>query len=266
MTLKNFSALLIVIFFLPFAAVAQKGKVKEKDSGSKEKDDDKYKKLDNYYVLERFDKCIDASMSYTESDKTSKDPEPYLYCSMGFLGVYLNPDKYTLKKYPDFKDPLRKSLNYYGKFRKRDKTGELHEQNDLYENNLKNETFHIMDDFLEKNDKTKMGGYAREINKAFPDDGVMTLLSGSHLVLSGNAGDGYKLIDTAYKQLSSVEDRKFTETEASYLSKYFVLYTDYLLNQKKKESTEKAKSLIELAAKLLPEDAAIKEQYAKISQ
>jgi len=259
-------ALLAIIFTIPFFSYSQKSKSKEKDSSSKEKDNDKYKKLDNLYVLERYDKCIDASMGYTENDKTSKDPEPYLFCSMGFLGVYRNPDKYTLKKYPDFKDPLRKSLNYYGKFRKRDKTGELHGQNNLFEGDLKNETFHIMDDFLEKNDKTKMGGYAREINKAFPDDGVMSLVSGSNLVMSGNAGDGYKLIDTAYKQLSSLEEAKFTETEASYMSKYFVLYTDYLLTQKKKESTEKAKSLIELAAKLLPEDAAIKEQNVKITQ
>src|SRR2546422_280266 len=83
--------------------------------------------------------------------------------------------------------------------------------------------------FTEKNDKTKMGGYAREINKAFPDDGVMSLLSGSHLVLSGNAGDGFKLIDTAYKQLSVDTARQFSETEAPCVSKYFIAYTNYLL-------------------------------------
>lgn len=249
-TKKHISSLLI-IFILPFAAAAQNEKA--------------YKKLDNYYVTDKFDKCIDAAMGFIDDAKLSKDPDPYLYASMGFLGVYRNPDKYTLKKFPDFKDPLRKSLNYYGKFRKRDKTGEKHQENSGYADDLKSETIHMMDELLEKNDKTKMGGYAREISKAFLDDGVMSLLSGSHLVLSGNVGDGLKLIDSAYKQLSVDTARQFSETEIPCVSKYFILYTDYLLNQKKKESTEKAKLLIELAAKLLPNDSAIKEQRVKIS-
>ena len=262
MTTKKYTALLLLIFIFPFAAFAQKGK---NDSGSSDKNDKLYKKLDTYYVTDKFDKCIDAAMGYTESDKTSKDPQPYLYCSMGFLGVYRNPDKYTMKKFPDFKDPLRKSLSYYGKFRKRDKTGEQHELNSGYADDLKNETIHMMDDLLEKNDKTKMGGYAREISKAFFNDGVMLLLSGSQLVLSGNVGDGLKFIDSSYKYLSVDTARQFNETEAACMSKYFILYTEYLLAQKKKESTEKAKTLIELAEKLLPNDAAIKEERVKIS-
>jgi len=258
---KIITALLVVL--LPFAAFSQKNKKEEE--GAKDKNEKKYLKLDGYYVTDKFDKCVDAAMSFTENDKTSKDPEPYLYCSMGFLGVYRNPDKYTLKKFPDYKDPLRKSLSYFGKFRKRDKTGELFETNSLFATDLKNETIHFMNDLLEKNDKTKMSGYAREIGKAFIGDGVMSLLSGTNLVLSGNVGDGLKMIDTCYKQLSAIEEPKFSETEAACLSKYFILYTDYLLNQKKKESTDKAKQLIELAARLLPEDGAIKEQLAKIA-
>jgi hypothetical protein len=246
---------------LPLFTIAQKG-------GDREKNLKTYQKLDNYYVTDKFDKCVDAAMSYSEDDKYSKDPEPFLYTSMGFLGVYRNPDKYTLKKYPDYKDPLRKSLSYFGKFRKRDKTGEAFQSNQLYAGELKTETINFMNDLLnqEKQDKTRMGGYSREIGKAFPDDGVMLLLSGTHLVLSGNAGDGVKLIDSSYKYLKAVEEPKFDEAESSCLSKYFVLYTDYLLGLKKKESADKAKTLLELAAALLPEDPAIKEQQAKISE
>ena len=260
---KIFFALLMLV---PLFAFTQKNK--KDDGGDREKNLKAYQKLDNYYVTDKFDKCVDAAMGYTENDKTSKDPEPYLYTSMGFLGVYRNPDKYTMKKYPDYKDPLRKSLSYFGKFRKRDKTGEAFQQNSLFAAELKTETINFMNDLLnqEKQDKTRMGGYSREISKAFPDDGVMLLLSGTHLVLSGNAGDGVKLIDSCYKHLNAIEEPKFDETETAGLSKYFVLYTGNLLNQKKKESTDKAKSLIELAAKLLPEDAAIKEQQAKISE
>ena len=258
---KLFFMLLAV---LPLASPAQK----KGNEGDREKNLKSYQKLDNYYVTDKFDKCVDAAMGYTENDKTSKDPEPYLYTSMGFLGVYRNPDKYTLKKYPDFKDPLRKALNYFGKFRKRDKTGEAFQSNGLFVSELKTETINFMNDLLaqEKTDKTRMGGYAREIGKAFYDDGTMLLLSATHLVLSGNAGDGVKLVDSCYKHLSAIEEPKFDEPETACLSKYFVQYTDYLLSQKKKESTDKAKTLIELAAKLLPADAVIKEQQAKIGE
>ena len=205
---SNLYFFLFVIFILPFTATAQ----------SKQ-----YQKLDGYYVTDKFDKCIDAAMGYTESDKTSKDPEPYLYCSMGFLGVYRNPDKYTMKKYPDYKDPLRKSLSYFAKFRKRDKTGEQMQSNSGFAEDLKGETIQFMNELLDKNDKTKMAAYSREIAKAFPDDGTMLLLSGTHLVLSGNVGDGLKTIDSSYKYLSADTTREYNETEAACLSKYFIL-------------------------------------------
>jgi hypothetical protein len=256
MNLKTFVALLAL---LPIVATAQKESDREKNLKA-------YQKLDNYYVTDKFDKCVDAAMSYAEDEKYSKDPEPSLYVAMGFLGVYRNPDKYTLKKYPDYKDPLRKSLSYFGKFRKRDKTGEAFEQNALFAGELKTETINFMNDLLnaEKQDKTRMGSYSREIGKAFANDGTMLLLGGTHLVLSGNAGDGIKMVDSSYKYLNAIEEPKFDEPETACLSKYFVLYTDNLLNQKKKESADKAAKLLELAAKLLPDDPAIKEQQAKI--
>lgn len=261
---KMFFTMLITM--LPLLALPQKN---NKDDGDeREKNLKTYQKLDNYYVTDKFDKCVDAAMGYTENDKYSKDPEPFLYTSMGFLGVYRNPDKYTLKKYPDYKDPLRKSLSYFGKFRKRDKTGEVFQSNSLFAAELKTETINFMNDLVsaEKQDKTRMGGYAREIGKAFPDDGVLLLLGGTHLVLSGNAGDGVKMIDSCYKYLSAIEEPKFDEAETNCLSKYSVLYTDYLLNLKKKESADKAAKFLELAAKLLPSDPGIKEQQVKVGQ
>lgn len=230
---------------------------------------DKYRKLDNYYVLEKYDDCVDQAESMQLNDKYSKDTEPYLYAAMGYLGVYRNPEKYTLKKYPDYKDPLRKSLSNFGKFRKRDKTGEKFQENQNFAEELKNETFVMMADLEEKNDKSKLGSYSREIAKAYPDDGVMMLLSAAYLVASGNAGDGIKNADAAYKMLDSVVttgSMKLTEQEMKALSASFILYTDYLvdLKDKPKENKDKAMKFIGLAEKLLPNDSAIKDQSAKI--
>jgi hypothetical protein len=231
-----------------------------------------YQKLENYHVLEKYDKCIDEAQSLQLDDKYSKDVEPYLYAAMGYLGVYRNPDKYDIeKKYPDFKDPLRKSLSNFGKFRKRDKTGDAFAEQQLFATDLKNETFIMMSDLQEKNDKSKMGSYAREIAKAFPDDGVMMMLSAAYLVASGNAGDGIKNADAGYKMLDSLStsgEFKPTEQETKALSNSFILYTDYLtgLREKPKENKEKALKFIALAEKLLPQDSNIKEQSAKINQ
>jgi hypothetical protein len=232
---------------------------------------DKYHKLDNYYVLEKYDDCVDEAESMQLNEKYSKDTEPYLYAAMGYMGVYHNPDKYTLKKYPDYKDPLRKSLSNFGKFRKRDKTGEKFQDNQNFANELKNETFIMMADLQEKNDKSKLGSYSREIAKAFPDDGAMMLLSAAYLIASGNAGDGIKNADAAFKMLDSVATAgslKPSEQEMKALSSCFIIYTDYLIEQKDKpkENKEKAMKFIALATKILPEDAAIKEQGAKIGQ
>jgi hypothetical protein len=237
----------------------------------KDKDKDKYRKLDNYYVLEKFDKCVDEAESMQLDEKYSKDVEPYLYAAMGYVGVYRNPDKYTLKKYPDFKDPLRKSLSNFGKFRKRDKTGDAFAEQQTFATDLKNETFMMMADLQEKNDKSKMGSYAREIAKAFPDDGVMMMLSAAYLIASGNAGDGIKSANAGYKMLDSLSTAggfKPSEQEAKALSNSFIIYTDYLAEQKEKpkENKEKAMKFIALAEKLLPEDPNIKEQSTKIGQ
>lgn len=237
-----------------------------------QKEKDKYRKLDNYYVLGKFDDCVDVAEGMQTNDKYSKDTEPYLYASMGYLGVYRDPDKYNLKKYPDYKDPLRKSLNHFGKFRKRDKTGEKFEANQNFATELKNETFVVMADLQERNDKSKMGSYAREIAKAFPDDGVMMMLNAAYLAASGNAGDAIKNADAAYKMLDSASassEMKLTEQEMKALSNSFILYTDYLIElrgEKQKENKEKATKFITLAEKLLPKDSAVKDQHAKISQ
>ena len=232
---------------------------------------DKYRKLDNYYVLEKYDDCVDQAESMQRNDKYSKDTEPYLYASMGYLAVYRDPDKYNLKKYPDYKDPLRKSLSHFGKFRKRDKTGEKFQENQTFANDLKNETFTMMADLYEHNEKSKLGSYSREIAKAFPDDGVMMMLSAAYMIASGNSGDGIKNAEASFKMLDSLAtagEVKLGDNEIKALSNCFVIYTDYLLDlkDKQKENREKAMKFIALAEKLLPDDSAIKDQSAKINQ
>ena len=258
---KTFFSLTLLVLISATAVLAQKD----------DKDEKKYRKLDNYYVLEKYDDCVDEAEKMQTNDKYSKDVEPYLYASMGYLAVYRNPDKYTMKKYPDYKDPLRKSLSHFGKFRKRDKTGEAFAENTSFANELKNETFIMMTELQEKNDKSKMGSYSREIAKAFPDDGVMMMVSGTYLVISGNTGDGLKNNDAAYKMLDSLAsggEVKLTDQETKALSNCFVLYTDYLSNtrEKPKENKEKAMKFMALAEKVLPNDSAIKEQSAKLNQ
>lgn len=257
--IKSKTTFYLAFFMLLYAVTAQAQK-------------DKYRKLDNYYVLEKYDDCVDEAESMQLNDKYSKDTEPYLYASMGYLAVYRDPDKYNLKKYPDYKDPLRKSLSHFGKFRKRDKTGEKFMENQSFANELKNETFVMMTDLQEQNNKSKIGSYAREIAKAFPDDGVMMMLSAAYMIASGNTGDGLKNADAAYRMLDSVAtagEVKLSEQEMKALSNCFVLYTDYLIElkgEKQKENKEKALKFIALAEKLLPDDSVIKDQSAKLNQ
>src|SRR5207249_1775267 len=105
---------------------AQKGKKEKKEET---RDENKYKKLENSYAQEKYAQCLFTALKYQDNDKYSKDPEPYLYASMCYLAVYKDPDPFPLKKYPEFNNPLKDALSNFAKFRKRDKKGEVYEEN-----------------------------------------------------------------------------------------------------------------------------------------
>lgn len=77
-----------------------------------------YDDLKILYADEDFEKLVSKALKYTEKDKTKKDPNPYIWASMGFYKISLSGTDD-----PDFKNAFKDGLKYVGKAAKYDKDG-----------------------------------------------------------------------------------------------------------------------------------------------
>ncbi len=75
--------------------------------------------------MEEYDKCVYKAERYSQKDKYSREPEPYLYMALCFYQAHVQPEKFD----QEFDDPLKDALKYAYKFRKKDKEGKLYESN-----------------------------------------------------------------------------------------------------------------------------------------
>ncbi|HOY30102.1 MAG TPA: hypothetical protein PLR96_14090 [Flavobacteriales bacterium] len=79
-----------------------------------------YEDLLVLYVDEKYEKCMEKALTYTEGDATKKDPLPFLYVSM------CNYEMSKLEKYAtDYPKAGRDALKWAEKYRKKDKDKEF---------------------------------------------------------------------------------------------------------------------------------------------
>ena len=224
---------------------------------------EKYKKLEKYYSESAYADVIFNAEKMIDNEKYSKDPEPYLYSSKAFLGIYKNPEEYPEKKFPDFKNPLKFALSDFAKFRKHDKSGEVYAENKDYAAELKSAVIETTEGMTDKKDAMKLAMMSRDIAKAFNNDAPMMMLSAGYLLSTNNIADGLKNADSALALLKKNPDiANASDDDKKALSKGFILYTDYLISKKE---MVKAIDAITLASSTLPLDDAIKTQAEKIN-
>lgn len=79
-----------------------------------------YEDLLVLYVDEKYEKCMEKALTYTENDATKKDPLPFLYVSM------CNYEMSKVEKYAvDYPKAGRDALKWAEKYRKKDKNKEF---------------------------------------------------------------------------------------------------------------------------------------------
>jgi hypothetical protein len=266
MPIKKISYALFTLLFITVASYAQKAK---KEKTEEPRDENKYKKLENYYSLEKYIDCLYKAEGYMEKENYSKDPEPYLYASMCYLAIYKDPDPYPLKKYPELKNPLKDALSNFAKFRKRDKTGEVYEQNKSFADELRGIVMQETEKMYEKKDITHLSSTARDISKAYDKDEVMLMISGAYLSYTNNLSEGIKAAETAMAMLkpkaASAEKPKYTADEEKALAQAFIVYSDYLMSRKDNVNAAKAKDAITLGHTLLTDNDKVSKQFEKIN-
>lgn len=81
-----------------------------------------YHDLLELIVDEKYERCLLKSMKYIESEKTSKEPLPYLYASMAYFRISQGDNETAKTKYPK---AFKESIKYLVKHRKKDKEDEF---------------------------------------------------------------------------------------------------------------------------------------------
>ena len=264
--MKKIVSSVVVLFLITTFAYSQKEK---KDANQKEKegfakDDEKiYNKLINLYTLDKFPACIEAADKYIKNDNTARSPYPYLYTSMSYLGIYNDKDNYDTKK---FKDPLRKALGFIGRFKKKDKSGELQKENQIYLLELRKAALMESANVNERKDYKNLQNLARDMAKNYDKDEAIQIISGVYLLRSDAKIDGDRSIETGMNMLKKKQESstaKFDSVEGDYLADAFIIYTDFLMDTK---DITKSKTIIQFAKDLLPENEKIRKQSDKINR
>ena len=87
-----------------------------------------YEDLLVMYVDEKYEKCMDKAIGYTENDDTKRDALPFLYMSMCNFEMS-KQEKYAV----DYPKASRDAIKWAEKYRKKDKEMEFfHNYNDYW--------------------------------------------------------------------------------------------------------------------------------------
>ena len=252
---------ILVTLVTCLAIVSLSNAQKKKEDYSKE-DEKIYNKLANLFTMDKFVKCIEECDSYIKDENTARSPYPYLYNSMSYFAIHQDQDSYDMKK---FKDPIRKALSFMGRFKKKDKSGELQKENIDYLRDLQKGALLECATLDGKKDFKNLQNIARDIAKNYDKDEGMLIISGVYLLRSDVKPEGERNIETGINMLKkkkAEDNAKFDFDQSDLLSHAFILYTDYLADAK----DARLKSVLQFAKELLPENEKIKKQEEKIGK
>ena len=73
-------------------------------------------------VDEKYERCLQKSIRYIESEKTKKDALPYVYMSMAYFRISQGDNETAKERYPK---AFKESIKYLVKHRKKDKQDEF---------------------------------------------------------------------------------------------------------------------------------------------
>lgn len=250
--MKKIIFALLSFCLLTTAVYSQKDKKveNEKEKKENEKDDEKiYNKLINLHTLDKHEQCIETSDKYIKGEKTARSPYPYLYASMSYLAIHNDRDNYDVKK---FRDPLRKAISYMGRFKKKDKSGELQKENAEFLRDLKKSTLQECATKNERKDYKNLQNLGRDVAKNYDKDEAMLIISGVYLCYAQAKIDGDRSIETGMnllKKRMSEANTSFDNEQTDLLAQAFIFYMDYLVEVK---DEAKSKTIMEFAKDLLP--------------
>lgn len=224
----------------------------------------KQDKLMDLFVMEKYEDCAFKAEKMTLDDKTSSDPEPYLYLSMCYLYIYQHIDDF---ENPDnvYKNALKDAISNAGKALKKDKKGELIPQNRDYYSELKEEGLKEINIFVNDDNFKKAASAMKQLIKIDPEDENLSFALGVLQILSVNVVEGERILEEAFKSMDTKyadADYESDEVSAPIMIKLAIVYSNFLV---KNGDTAKAKSIIVKIKGYLAANQEILDQYNKLN-
>ena len=222
-----------------------------------------FEKLGTLYLEGKYEACGMKALKYTESDKTKKHPEPYLYLAMSFFQLSESTDEKIIEYYTGSNDALKTAMKWAAKFKKKDKEDDYYSKNAPFITKLKMKALNVADIFFEEGNYRKAQYYYKSIVK-FDDDPNVKFMWGICDIKLKSVSQAALSIHSATKDLHKTYNEGDYDPEGptSYeLSKAMIEYCHYLVEQKDLDS---AKVTINMARKLLPGNIEIQEEFGNL--
>ena len=184
-------------------------------------------------VDEKYEKCYDKAVKYTENEKFKKEPLPYLYAAQALFEM--SQDHQYIDIFPNaYKD----ALSWTGKYRKKDKAYAYRSDAEPFIEELKTVVLEEVDNYLlEATEKSYKKGLSimKKVTKIDPDCGGAMLLRGQLEILTKNKTEGKKMVVTGFEMIdkigTEVEFGDMTLTQQKFM-KYSIMFSAKLAMEK----------------------------------
>jgi len=217
-------------------------------------------KLAKLYNSGKYESCLYKAENLTFKEDHKRDPEPYLYMAMCFYELANSPDEYIRE---DYKDGLKQAVKSTAKFIKKDKKGEMYNDNIEFVNKVRKAQFDIIDNYFKNEEYRKAATASKSYSKLNREpDYCILYFRGISEVLSNNISQGNRDISDATDKINEGVfniDKIFKPL----ISTSIIKFSEYLVGENKKD--EALKNII-LGKKILPNDGYLDVTYNMIKK
>lgn len=221
-------------------------------------------KLEKLYTSGKYESCLFKADNMTYKESTSRDPEPYLYIAMCFYQLSKSGDPIIAE---DYADGERQAIKYTAKFIRKDKDGEMYDDNLEFIDLLKEIQFKKVRKYFDEENYRKAASEAKQYNSLNREvDLTVTYFIGACQLMSNNYSQGQKNIEESSEQLKTLAKSgsiKIDKIFKPLISSVFLKYSEFLVSENNIEGAAKE---LKLGLKIIPNDGFLKIQSNMISK
>jgi len=207
----------------------------------------KFDKLIFLYIDEKYEKCANLGLKYTEDDELRKDPIPYLYAAMSYFEI--SKIASLSEKHPD---ALKLSQKYAYKYRKKDKGDTYTDKYSGFLTALKDSSNRKAQYYFRQEQYRKAASQYKYIVRFDPDDPIMQLWQGICEIKAKNVGEGERNLGLG---MEKIDDNYLPDKEILWVtSSVFEEYAAYMDSKGDYSGRRRGEQLAEKYKKFSPEE------------